>query len=220
VVTSLVEGRERRTRLLEAGNAVFSEVGYTGATVDDLIERASTSRATFYRYFRNKDDLFNELSRACFRDMRAIVEDLGRIRAGQAGADVGEAGAGGGEAAEIERVLGDYRQLHARHAGVIRAWWERVARHDPGVPADEGRVFDQLVASLAGLVSASRVGSRVAADAQAALLYLLVEGSYSAVTSRWSRIDPDTVAPTLARMIQRTYFGGDVSRRGPVSASC
>jgi hypothetical protein len=48
---------------------------------------------------------------------------------------------------------------------------------------------------------------------QAALLYLLIEGSYSAVTSRWSRIDPDTMAPTLARMVHRTYLGGDAPRR-------
>jgi AcrR family transcriptional regulator len=182
------EGRERRARLLEAGNEVFSEVGYTGATVDDLIDRASTSRATFYRYFRNKDDLFNELSRACFRDMRAIVAELGRV------------GAGGADLAELERVLGEYRRLHARHAGVIRAWWERVARHDPAVPPDEGRVFGQMVASLSPLAGGSDVGG--------ALLYLLVDGSYAAVTSRWSRIDPDTVAPTLARMIERTYLTG------------
>lgn len=199
---SPTENRERRQRLLEAGNEVFSEVGYTGATVDDLIERASTSRATFYRYFRNKDDLFNELSRACFRDMRAIVEELGRLRAGEV--DTGE----------IEQVLRQYRDLHARHAGVFRAWWERVARLDPDVPADEGgHVFNQLVESVAQVVSDARVESLVSPDVQAALLYLLVEGSYSAVTSRWSRIDPDAVAPTLAQMIHRTYLGGDAPRR-------
>lgn len=192
---AVAEGRERRGRLLEAGNAVFSEVGYTGATVDDLIDRASTSRATFYRYFRNKDDLFNELSRACFRDMRHVVAELGRV------------GSAGAEVAEIERVLGEYRRLHARHAGVIRAWWERVAREDPAVSPDEIRVFGQLVASLAPVMGEPE-GDGVGPDVRAALLYLLVEGSYAAVTSRWSRIDPDTLAPTLARMIERTYLGG------------
>lgn len=198
---AVAEGRERRARLLEAGNEVFSEFGYTGATVDDLIERASTSRATFYRYFRNKDDLFNELSRACFRDMRAIVAELARVGTEGAerveGAD-GAGGSAGVDTAELERVLGEYRRLHARHAGVIRAWWERVARHDPAVPPDEGRVFGQMVGSLAPLAGGSDLGG--------ALLYLLVDGSYAAVTSRWSRIDPDTLAPTLARMIERTYL--------------
>ncbi|HKA85580.1 MAG TPA: TetR/AcrR family transcriptional regulator [Acidimicrobiales bacterium] len=198
---SPTDSRDLRSRLLEAGNAVFGEVGYTGATVDDLIARASTSRATFYRYFHNKDDLFDELSRACFRDMRAIVDDLARMRAGEV------------DTAEIEQVLSQYRDLHARHAGVFRAWWERVARLDPEVPAEEGHVFNRLVESLTRFVSDARVESLVAPEVQAALLYLLVEGSYAAVTSRWSRIDPDALAPTLARMVHRTYLGGDVPRR-------
>jgi AcrR family transcriptional regulator len=195
------ENRELRTRLLEAGNAVFRDVGYTGATVDDLIERASTSRATFYRYFRNKDDLFNELTRACFRDMRAIVDDLGRVRA----SDV--------DVAQLEEVLHHYRDLHTRHAGVFRAWWERVARLDPEVAAKEGHVFNRLVESLTRFVSEARVESLVPPEVQAALLYLLIEGSYGAVSWRWSRVDPDTVAPTLARMVHRTYLGGDAPRR-------
>ena len=198
---SLTDNRDVRSRLLEAGNAVFSEVGYTGATVDDLIEHAATSRATFYRYFRNKDELFDELSRACFQDMKAIVEDLGRMRAGEIDTD------------EIEEILGHYRDLHTRHAGVFRAWWERVASLDPEVPAEEGHVFNRLVDGLTRSVSDARVESLVAPEVQAALLYLLIEASYSAVTSRWSRVDPDTLAPTLARMVHRTYLGGDAPRR-------
>jgi AcrR family transcriptional regulator len=198
---SLTDNRDVRSRLLEAGNAVFSEVGYTGATVDDLIEHAATSRATFYRYFRNKDELFDELSRACFQDMKAIVEDLGRMRAGEIETD------------EIEEILGHYRDLHTRHAGVFRAWWQRVARLDPEVPVEEGHVFNRLVEGLTRSVSDARVESLVAPEVQAALLYLLIEASYSAVTSRWSRVDPDTLAPTLARMVHRTYLGGDAPRR-------
>jgi hypothetical protein len=133
--------------------------------------------------------------------MRAIVEELGRLRAGEV------------DTAEIEEVLSQYRDLHARHAGVFRAWWERVARLDPEVPAEEGHVFNRLVESLTRFVSDARVESLVAPEVQAALLYLLIEGSYAAVTSRWSRIDPDTVAPTLARMVHRTYLGGDVPPR-------
>ena len=72
VTAEPAENRELRSRLLDAGRAVFAEVGYGGATVDDVIERASTSRATFYRYFKNKNDLFVELSRSCFHDMNAI----------------------------------------------------------------------------------------------------------------------------------------------------
>jgi hypothetical protein len=42
--------------------------------------------------------------------MKAIVEELGQVRAGEIDTD------------EIEEILGHYRELHARHAGVFRAW--------------------------------------------------------------------------------------------------
>ena len=67
---------ELRERLLDAAQRVFATSGYASATVDDIISAAATSRATFYRYFRSKEDLFDELSRACFREMRAVVKDL------------------------------------------------------------------------------------------------------------------------------------------------
>src|ERR1700685_2530117 len=63
-------------RLLQAGQQVFAVSGYAGATVDDIITAASTSRATFYRYFRSKEDLFDELSRECFLDMRGLTKAL------------------------------------------------------------------------------------------------------------------------------------------------
>jgi AcrR family transcriptional regulator len=196
VTAEPTENRELRSRLLDAGRAVFAEVGYGGATVDDVIERASTSRATFYRYFKNKNDLFVELSRSCFHDMNAIVEDLGQVKPGPN--DVGE----------IEQLLRRYRELHARHSGVFRAWWERTARLGPEVQAEQRVTFGRLVESLTRLMMDANAPSNVDPEVRAALLYLLVEGSYFAVTSRWSRIDPDDLAPTLAAMIHRTYLGG------------
>lgn len=60
-----------RSRLLDAAQQVFAASGYASATVDDIISAAATSRASFYRYFRSKDDLFEELSRACFAKCEA-----------------------------------------------------------------------------------------------------------------------------------------------------
>jgi AcrR family transcriptional regulator len=197
--TEASENRELRNRLLDAGRAVFAEVGYGGATVDDVIERASTSRATFYRYFRNKNDLFVELTRACFSDMNAIVEDLARVTPGA------------NDVADVEQLLRRYRELHARHSGVFRAWWERTARLGPEVQAEQRTTFRRWVDSLTALMMNAEAPSSVDPEVRAALLYLLVEGSYFAVTSRWSRMDPDELAPTLATMIHRAYLGGAAS---------
>ncbi len=46
-----------RRRLMEAAGAVFAEKGYAATTVDDIVQRAGTSPATFYLHFKRKVDV-------------------------------------------------------------------------------------------------------------------------------------------------------------------
>src|SRR3954451_23499013 len=50
--------RPARERLLEGMLLVSGERGYEQISVQDVIERASTSRATFYKHFEDKEDCF------------------------------------------------------------------------------------------------------------------------------------------------------------------
>ena len=197
------EGMEPADRLRDAGRVVLNRVGYSAATVDDVLAEAGTSRATFYRYFRSKEDLFASLSRECFAEMAAVIQDFGAIELGP------------DDVEEVERLLERYRLLHARHGGVIRAWFERDLRPPAPLQAEASETFDRFIESLARPLAAAGVPSAVDDDVRAALLYLLIERSYYGVSSRWSRINPDRLAPTLATMIHRAYLGGTAApRRG------
>ncbi|HVX23275.1 MAG TPA: TetR/AcrR family transcriptional regulator [Acidimicrobiales bacterium] len=46
-----------RRRLMDAAGAVFAEKGYAATTVDDIVQRAGTSPATFYLHFKRKVDV-------------------------------------------------------------------------------------------------------------------------------------------------------------------
>lgn len=50
--------RRARERLLEAMLLVSGEMGYERVSVQDVIERAKASRATFYKHFGDKEDCF------------------------------------------------------------------------------------------------------------------------------------------------------------------
>ncbi len=50
--------RPSRERLLEAMLLVSGERGYENISVQDVIERAGASRATFYKHFEDKEDCF------------------------------------------------------------------------------------------------------------------------------------------------------------------
>ena len=62
-------GRKRapsRDRILEAVLAVSGERGYETVAVSDVLERAEVSRATFYKYFEDREDCFVQAHRdAC-----------------------------------------------------------------------------------------------------------------------------------------------------------
>jgi AcrR family transcriptional regulator len=52
-----------KEKILEAALGVFSDKGFYVATVDEIAEQAGVGKGTLYRYFANKEALFNELVR-------------------------------------------------------------------------------------------------------------------------------------------------------------
>jgi AcrR family transcriptional regulator len=178
-----------RAELLSAGARVFASRGYATATVDDVIRSSATSRASFYRYFNGKEQLFEELSRACFREMRDVIRafsSLGPVRAHRS---------------EVVSLLVRYQELNDRYGGVIRAWTELTGPadsplHDTGTAAVRA-LFDETAAVL---------GEREP-QTRAALLFLLIERSSFYVSNKVSRVDPRRLPPTLATLVQRAYLG-------------
>lgn len=48
---------DRNRRILDAASALFREVGYDSARIEDIAERAEVSVGTFYNYYENKGDI-------------------------------------------------------------------------------------------------------------------------------------------------------------------
>lgn len=67
-------GADVRDRMFTASKKVFSREGYRKATVADIVSEAGIARATFYRYFPSKHEVFFEL----FRDMLGNLHEDAR----------------------------------------------------------------------------------------------------------------------------------------------
>src|SRR5256885_11327311 len=50
-----------RMRILEGAAEAFGSTGYDDARVEDILAASGVSRPTFYKFFRNKDEVFNAL---------------------------------------------------------------------------------------------------------------------------------------------------------------
>jgi AcrR family transcriptional regulator len=74
----LREAQRRFTRqhILDAAVSTFLERGYIASTVEDIIERAGTSRRTFYAHFRSKVDVLVEAGESILPEIQEHFSEL------------------------------------------------------------------------------------------------------------------------------------------------
>src|SRR3712207_9556802 len=73
-----VDPRVRRTRelIVKAFNELVAEKGHTGLNVQEIAERATINRATFYAHFTDQYGLFDYvISEACREELRRRLPD-------------------------------------------------------------------------------------------------------------------------------------------------
>jgi AcrR family transcriptional regulator len=73
--TLSARGVETRTRLLEAAEKVFGDIGYHEASIVKITEAAGVGQGTFYLYFATKKDVFDELVRDLNRRVRHTMKE-------------------------------------------------------------------------------------------------------------------------------------------------
>jgi AcrR family transcriptional regulator len=105
-------GRQTWEALMDAGRRVFAERGYHRMRVGDAAEAAGVSRAAFYRYFENKDELARTLTT---RAMQTVSQALAELPASAV------SGSAAGRAA-LRRWLGRYNLAQANQAAMLRVW--------------------------------------------------------------------------------------------------
>jgi AcrR family transcriptional regulator len=99
-------GARTRSRLLEAAEQVFADLGYHEASIVKIAEAAGVAHGTFYLYFSGKQSIFDE-----------VVEDLNR-RVRHA---MDEAASRGRTRAESERLgFQAFFRFTAEHPGLYR----------------------------------------------------------------------------------------------------
>lgn len=60
---------EAETKLLRSALTLFSEKGYEGTSIREIIEGAGVTRPVLYYYFENKEDLFRRLFETTFSEL-------------------------------------------------------------------------------------------------------------------------------------------------------
>lgn len=73
------ERTETRQLILDAAREMFVKDGYEATTMRAIAERIEYTPTAIYHHFRNKQELFIELSRADFLSLAAAFQRIGKI---------------------------------------------------------------------------------------------------------------------------------------------
>ncbi len=187
-------GVETRTKLLEAAEHVFAELGYHDASIVKITEAAGVGQGTFYLYFASKKEIFDEL-----------VRDLNlRVRHAMA-----EGAAKGKTRVEAE-VLGfqAFFRFTAEHTALYR-----IIRQAEFVSPESLRYHYDKIAEgyVAALAQAMQRGEVAPADPE--VLAFALMGIGELIGMRWILWGdgaelPDEVLREVARLIERLLGTG------------
>ena len=67
---------DRKDDILTAAIDLFRSKGYDAISINDIAEKASISKATFYKYFSDKEELFYECADKVFYDIDSEFKEL------------------------------------------------------------------------------------------------------------------------------------------------
>jgi len=178
---------EKRQRIMQAAEALFSRGRFHEIKMDEVARKAGVGKGTLYRYFKDKDDLFSEVALSGYDELCEMVRTESQRSKDFRSSLVNMCG----RVAEFHRSR---RQLmHMQQSAQRRALWQR------------GRMKEQwlekrrrLIAAVSALLEEGRRAGKIRGDLpldvlSAFLLGMLRTRGWSSRVDRNFRIEHEAV---------------------------
>ena len=182
---------DKKTQLLDAAKAVFTEHGIAGGTIDQITGRAGVGKGTFYLYFRTKDDVIKALQQ---RHWEVLLEAAAQAESRLDGDDWWN-----GIDVFIDTVIAFNMEHRDWHRLVVQGWGPP---QDPEEAQFEQHMIDWIAARIRdgqsrGLCSAD--------DPQivATLLYRAVHHTAMQLTVQPGPLDDRHLADVVKQFVRR-----------------
>lgn len=69
-------GTNRKELILDAATKAFTEFGYKATTMDLVAKMANVGKGTIYTFFKNKEELFDEIFSSLLKEMRRTADQV------------------------------------------------------------------------------------------------------------------------------------------------
>jgi AcrR family transcriptional regulator len=204
------KGRKTRANILDAARRVVARHGFVAMCVGDVATEAGLSLGAFYRYFKNKDDMFSHL----IADIHEELFNASRSADNELGSNpysaLREANYGYLEHyfanRDIMRALFEAVTVDKRYRSI---WWQMRERH-----------VERFVYALAkghGITEVNRISTRVLAEAMASMTEQSAYCWYAQEELNDMAVPLSTAADVVARTWYQTFFGTSQAGTDPAN---
>ena len=186
-------GREQKRRfILKAAALAFGEKGFHAVTVKDIAGRAGIAHGTFYLYFKDKRDVYRELSRELRSQIMDVILPEGTSALPAAAIDL---------AAIVRERLVGLGELFEREASFARVVVYRTPGTDAEFEAERRQFVDDVTDGIAAVLRAGAERGVVRPhDPRVAAMCLV--GSMEMVIESWLQALDAGSGPSLHEMME------------------
>lgn len=198
-VPTTPKGRRTRSQILDAARTIFARDGFVNARMADIAAEAGLSMGAVYRYFENKEDVFENL----IADVHEELYESSRAR--------GHHFAEEPFAALFEANFA-YLQHYSTHRDVMRVlieastvdqrfreiWWKMRSRH--------ARRFTQAMHDAFGVTDIDGIETAIAADAMTCLVEQVAYVWYAHAAINDREVPLEQATETVTRAWYRLFF--------------
>lgn len=194
-------GQQTRHRILDAALRVFGEVGINRGSVERIAKEAGCSRAAFYQYFADKDDVLRNLAGTVRLQLEAAVAWLQPVTPDAHGWQ------------SLRGLIERWAEIHERHHAVLDAF-PAMFEADPDFANDATTARSGLVSAIAARVRDSDLSPGLVEGTVD--LFLVTSPRVFQDLSTMRRVAPEsfpetTTTEALTDVYHRALFGLDPS---------
>jgi TetR/AcrR family transcriptional regulator len=192
---------EAETKLLDSALRLFSEQGYEGTSIREIIEGAGVTRPVLYYYFENKEDLFRRLFEVKFSELIERIE-----------------GAAAADSSAIDRlkgiIVGAFELAEENSEAVRLILQVLFAPPEQGPPLDRNRLIRQRFKIVQRVIRRGLENQELSGgDSQSLTLVFL--GIMDFHTMAKSNRVETRLTPELARSLVDFFVSGAKYREQP-----
>jgi AcrR family transcriptional regulator len=67
--------KDRKQQIIDAATNSFSLYGYKATTIDQVAKLANVGKGTIYTFFKNKEELFDEIINRLIKEMKKVADE-------------------------------------------------------------------------------------------------------------------------------------------------